>query len=114
MKIKEAQTIVDEWIKEFGVRYFDEKTNALVLVEEVGEFASLIARKYGEQSFKKGISESEVDDKVKEELGDIFFVLICLANQMGYDLEEILRASLDKKTKRDKDRHKLNPKLNDG
>ncbi|TVQ50771.1 MAG: pyrophosphatase [Saprospirales bacterium] len=112
MEIKYAQTIVDNWIKEFGVRYFDEKTNTLVLVEEVGEFASLIARKYGEQSFKIDFSKKEINEKIKEELGDIFFVLICLSNQMGYDLEEILKSSLDKKTKRDKNRHKHNPKLN--
>jgi NTP pyrophosphatase (non-canonical NTP hydrolase) len=111
MTIKEAQQIVDNWIKEYGVRYFDEKTNTLVLVEEVGEFARLIARKYGEQSFKKALTEQQVDHQIEEELADIFFVLICLANQMGIELDEVFINSINKKTQRDKDRHIGNNKL---
>ncbi len=111
MNIGEAQKVVDDWINNFGVRYFDEKTNTLLLVEEVGEFTRLIARKYGEQSFKQELSDREVNKNIEEELGDIFFVLLCLANQMGINLEDVLRVSLEKKTKRDKDRYKNNPKL---
>ena len=111
MELKELQTSVDKWIREFGVRYFDEKTNTLLLMEEVGEFSRLIARKYGEQSFKHPKTEEELKDEIGDELSDIFFVLTCLANQMGLDLEELIIKNLNKKSIRDKDRHQNNPKL---
>ncbi|TGL69655.1 nucleotide pyrophosphohydrolase [Leptospira kmetyi] len=107
LSLKEAQTKVDEWISNFGVRYFSELTNLAILVEEVGEFSRLMARKYGDQSFKKG----EDPEGIPKEMGDILFALICLANQMGISLEDALRATLKKNTERDKDRHKENPKL---
>jgi NTP pyrophosphatase (non-canonical NTP hydrolase) len=107
MEIKEAQKIVDDWIKEFGVRYFDELTNTAMLMEEVGEVARIMARRYGEQSEK----ESDKNKDLGDEMADVMFVLICLANQTGIDLEEALRKNLDKKTKRDSTRHKDNPKL---
>ena len=107
MTIKEAQQTVDQWITTIGVRYFSELTNMAILTEEVGEVARIMARKYGDQSFKK--SDEEVD--LADEMADVLFVLICLANQTGIDLEEALRKNLDKKTKRDKDRHKNNEKL---
>ena len=106
MEIREAQAQVDKWIKEVGVRYFNELTNTAILMEEVGELARIMARKYGEQSFKKGEEED-----LEGEMADVFFVLICLANQTGVDLEKALQKSLAKKTKRDADRHKNNPKL---
>ena len=106
MEIREAQSQVDKWIKEVGVRYFNELTNTAILMEEVGELARIMARKYGEQSFKKGEEED-----LEGEMADVFFVLICLANQTGVDLEKALQKSLAKKTKRDADRHKNNPKL---
>ena len=106
MSIKEAQERVDAWIKEYGVRYFSELTNMAVLTEEVGELARVMARKYGDQSFKPGES-----DNLSEEMADILWVLICLANQTGVDLNEALQQSIEKKTKRDKERHKNNPKL---
>lgn len=111
MTIKEAQEKVDNWISTYGRRYFDEKTNTLVLMEEVGEFARIVARKYGEQSFKETISEIEIEEQLKEELADVLFVLICLANQMNFDLETILQQSLIKKTNRDSQRHIGNEKL---
>lgn len=106
MTIKEAQEAVDKWIKEYGVRYFSELTNMACLTEEVGELARVIARTYGDQSFKK-------DEKTNlgEEMADVLWVLICLANQTGIDLTEELQKSFDKKTKRDAERHKNNPKL---
>ncbi|MCG6169982.1 nucleotide pyrophosphohydrolase [Leptospira sp. FAT2] len=107
LSLNQAQTIVDEWIKNFGVRYFSELTNLAILMEEVGEFSRLVARTYGDQSFKKG----EDPNGISKEMGDILFVLICLANQMGISLEDALRATLKKNTERDKDRHKENPKL---
>lgn len=107
MTIKDAQSSVDKWIKDVGVRYFNELTNMALLTEEVGELARIIARKYGEQSFKKG--EENID--LGEEMADVFFVLICLANQTGVDLTEALQKSIEKKTKRDKSRHKNNTKL---
>ena len=106
MTIREAQDKVDQWIKTYGVRYFNELTNMAVLTEEVGELARIMARKYGEQSFK----ESEKQDP-SEEMADILWVLICLANQTGVDLTEALQESFEKKTKRDKERHINNPKL---
>lgn len=107
LSLNEAQAKVDDWIRNFGVRYFSELTNLAILMEEVGEFSRLMARKYGDQSFKKG----EDPDGISKEMGDILFVLICLANQMGISLEEALKATLKKNTERDKDRHKENPKL---
>ena len=106
MTIQEAQERVDQWIKTYGVRYFNELTNMAVLTEEVGELARVMARKYGEQSFKEGESQD-----VSEEMADVLWVLICLANQTGVDLTAALEASIEKKTLRDKDRHKNNIKL---
>lgn len=106
MTIQEAQRRVDEWIKTYGVRYFNELTNMAVLTEEVGELARVMARKYGEQSFKPGES-----DDLSEEMADVLWVLICLANQTGVDLNEALERSFEKKTRRDATRHICNPKL---
>lgn len=106
MTLKEAQIEVDNWIKTYGVRYFSELTNMAVLTEEVGELARIMARTYGDQSFKEG----EKHD-IGDEMADILWVLICLANQTGIDLTESFRKNLEKKTSRDKDRHKNNPKL---
>lgn len=106
MSIKEAQERVDQWIRTYGVRYFNELTNMAVLTEEVGELARVIARKYGEQSFKDGENQS-----LDEELADVLWVLICLANQTGVDLTKALEASFEKKTKRDRERHRNNLKL---
>ena len=106
MTIREAQKHVDQWIKTYGVRYFNELTNMAVLTEEVGELARVIARKYGEQSFKEGENQDPA-----EEMADVLWVLICLANQTGVDLTTALEASFEKKTTRDKDRHKNNIKL---
>lgn len=107
MTIAEAQERVDTWIKSVGVRYFNELTNMALLTEEVGELARIIARKYGEQSFKTGESE----EKLAEEMADVLFVLICMANQTGVDLNVALEKSLEKKSQRDANRHKDNPKL---
>lgn len=106
MTIKEAQNTVDSWIKEYGVRYFSEFTNMTVLTEEVGELARVMARKYGDQSFKEGEK-----DNMGEEIADIFWVLCCIANQTGIDITEEFKKSIEKKTQRDKDRHKNNQKL---
>lgn len=106
MTIREAQERVDQWIKTYGVRYFNELTNMACLTEEVGELARVMARKYGEQSFKEGENQD-----VSEEMADVLWVLICLANQTGVDLTAALEASIEKKTDRDKDRHKNNLKL---
>ena len=106
MTIQEAQQRVDEWIRTYGVRYFNELTNMAVLTEEVGELARIMARKYGEQSFKEG----ECQDPA-EEMADVLWVLICLANQTGVDLTDALERSFEKKTRRDKDRHRNNEKL---
>lgn len=106
MTIEEAQRCVDDWIKEYGVRYFSELTNMAVLTEEVGELARVMARKYGDQSFKKGEK-----DNIADEMADVLWVLICLANQTGTDLTEAFRKNIEKKTDRDKLRHKNNPKL---
>ena len=107
MEIKEAQKIVDDWVKSVGVRYFNELTNMAILTEEVGEVARIIARRYGEQSFKESDKEIKLDD----EFADVLFVLICLANQTGVDLTEALKRNLEKKSSRDADRHHNNPKL---
>ena len=106
MKIKEAQERVDAWIKEYGVRYFNELTNMAILTEEVGEVARIMARRYGEQSFKEG-----EEPNLAEEMADVLWVLVCLANQTGVDLEQAIEHNFRKKTERDKERHKLNPKL---
>lgn len=106
MSIKEAQEEVDHWIKQYGVRYFSELTNMAILTEEVGELARVIARKYGDQSFKNGEKEN-----LGEEMADVLWVLICLANQTGVDLTEEFNKSMEKKTKRDQLRHIQNPKL---
>ena len=111
MKIKTWQKRVDQWIKELGVRYFDVTTNALLLSEEVGEFNRLVARLYGEQSFKQNKSKEEATMNMREELADIIFVTTCLANQLGIDLTEALTDNLSKKSKRDKTRHLDNEKL---
>ena len=107
MEIAEAQKIVDNWIQEVGVRYFNELTNTAILMEEVGEVARIMARRYGEQSEK----ESDKNKDLSDELADVLFVLICLANQTGIDLEKALNDNLAKKTNRDIERHKNNPKL---
>lgn len=107
MTIEEAQKTVDDWIKTIGVRYFNELTNTAMLMEEVGEVARIMARRYGEQSEK----ESDKDKDLGDEMADVLFVLICLANQTGIDLTESLRKNLEKKTKRDILRHKNNEKL---
>ena len=104
--IREAQKMVDDWIKTYGVRYFSELTNMAVLTEEVGELARIMARKYGDQSFKEG----EKHD-LGDEMADVLWVLMCLANQTGVDLTEALKKNLEKKTKRDKERHWNNNKL---
>jgi NTP pyrophosphatase (non-canonical NTP hydrolase) len=106
MEIRELQKMVDEWIKNVGVRYFNELTNTVILMEEVGELARIMARKYGEQSFKKNEKNN-----LGEEMADVLFVLICLANQTGVDLEKEFLEKMKRKTERDKDRHKNNEKL---
>lgn len=113
MTIKEAQEKVDKWIREYGVRYFSELTNMAVLTEEVGELARIIARRYGEQSWKASDPRAEDNGQkaLKEEMADVLWVLICLANQTGVDLTEALKQSIKKKTNRDKTRHINNPKL---
>ncbi|MCC6817519.1 MAG: nucleotide pyrophosphohydrolase [Bacteroidia bacterium] len=107
MTIKESQEAVDQWIKTFGVRYFSELTNMTILMEEVGELARIMSRKYGDQSFKGNENEKQLSD----EMADILWVLICLANQTGVDLTEAFKKNIEKKTLRDKDRHKDNEKL---
>lgn len=107
MTIQEAQTTVDHWIKTKGVRYFNELTNMAILTEEVGELARLMARTYGEQSFKA----SDQNRDVADEMADVLWVLICMANQTGVDLEVAFKKNLEKKNLRDHDRHKSNPKL---
>jgi NTP pyrophosphatase (non-canonical NTP hydrolase) len=107
MKVSEAQKTVDDWIKQYGVKYFSELTNMAMLTEEVGEVARIVARRYGEQSEK----ESDKNKDLGDELADVLFVLICLANQTGIDLEEALKRNLDKKTNRDSERHINNDKL---
>jgi NTP pyrophosphatase (non-canonical NTP hydrolase) len=107
MTLTESQKTVDNWIKQYGVRYFSELTNMAILTEEVGEVARIIARRYGEQSEKKSDKNKDLGD----ELADVLFVLICLANQTGIDLEAALKKNLDKKTNRDSERHINNEKL---
>ncbi len=107
MNIKEYQAQVDHWIKKYGVRYFDELTNMAILTEEVGEVARIISRRYGEQSEK----ESDKNKDLGDELADVLFVLTCLANQTGIDLEDAVKRNFEKKTERDGSRHRSNPKL---
>jgi NTP pyrophosphatase (non-canonical NTP hydrolase) len=107
MTIQEAQKEVDNWIKTIGVRYFSELTNMTILTEEVGELARIMARTYGDQSFKK----SDLDKNLGDEMADVLWVLICLANQTGIDLTEAFKKNMEKKTNRDKDRHINNEKL---
>ncbi len=107
MTINQAQKIIDQWIQEYGVRYFNELTNTAVLMEEVGEVARIMARRYGEQSEK----ESDKNKDLGDELADVLFVVMCIANQTSIDLEEALKKNLEKKTKRDHSRHKNNDKL---
>jgi NTP pyrophosphatase (non-canonical NTP hydrolase) len=107
MTIEEAQNKVDEWIKTYGVRYFSELTNMTILTEEVGELARIMARTYGDQSFK----ETDLKVNLADEMADVLWVLICLANQTGVNLTIAFANNLEKKTLRDKDRHKQNPKL---
>lgn len=107
MEIRTLQKEVDEWIKTIGVRYFNELTNLAILTEEVGELARIISRKYGEQSFKNAEEEKNLGD----EMADVLWVLVCLANQTGVDLELAIKKNIEKKTNRDKDRHKNNEKL---
>ena len=107
LTISDYQNLVDEWIKNVGVRYYSELTNLAELVEEVGEVARIISRQYGDQSFK----ESDKQYNLADELADVFFVLVCIANQTGVDLTEAINKNMEKKYSRDKDRHKNNPKL---
>jgi len=107
--ILQAQQLVDDWIKTYGVRYFSELTNMAVLTEEVGELARIMARKYGDQSFKKSDEKYDLAD----EMADVLWVLVCLANQTGVDLNEAFLKNLEKKTSRDKERHRNNQKLKD-
>lgn len=107
LTLKQAQQKVDEWITSVGVRYFSELTNMAILTEEVGELARIMARKYGDQSFKAG----ESADHLADEMADVLWVLICLANQTGVDLEDALKKNIEKKNKRDQNRHQNNPKL---
>jgi NTP pyrophosphatase (non-canonical NTP hydrolase) len=107
MTVAELQKTVDDWIKEHGVRYFNELTNTAILMEEVGELARIMSRKYGEQSFKAGEDGSTLAD----EMADVLFVLTCMANQTGVDLTDALKKNLEKKTNRDKDRHHSNKKI---
>jgi NTP pyrophosphatase (non-canonical NTP hydrolase) len=111
MTLTEAQAKVDQWIKTIGVRYYSELTNTAVLMEEVGEVARLMARIYGEQSFKTKEKEASAKDDLAEEMGDVLFVLMCLANQADIDLGEQLNKIMEKRSVRDKERHANNPKL---
>ncbi len=111
MTIKEAQETVDQWIKTVGIRYYNELTNTAVLMEEVGEVARLMARVYGEQSFKRKEQEASAKTDLADEMADVLFVLICLANQTGVDLTEAMKKNLEKKSIRDAERHANNEKL---
>ena len=111
MTIEQAQQTVDEWIKTIGIRYYNELTNMAILTEEVGEVARLMSRLYGEQSFKTPELAATAKDDLADEMADVLFVLICLANQTGVNLDEAFKKNMDKKTQRDVDRHKNNNKL---
>lgn len=108
MRLQEAQQLVDDWIRTYGVRYFSELTNMAILTEEVGELARIMARTYGDQSFKESDSAADLAD----EMADVLWVLLCMANQTGVDMEEALKKNIEKKSRRDATRHKENPKLN--
>jgi NTP pyrophosphatase (non-canonical NTP hydrolase) len=112
MELQELQEKVDRWIKEYGVRYFDERTNMLILIEEVGELSRYMSRKFGEQSFKSEEDEQNAMARISDELADILFVSVCLANQMDIDLTRAMEQNLEKKTRRDATRHKENKKIN--
>ena len=107
LSIREAQQKVDEWIKTYGVRYYSELTNMTILTEEVGELARIMARTYGDQSFKK----TDLEKNLPDEMADVLWILLCLANQTGVDLTEAFHKNMEKKTSRDKERHQQNPKL---
>jgi len=107
LSIREAQQKVDEWIKTYGVRYYSELTNMTILTEEVGELARIMARTYGDQSFKK----TDMEKNLPDEMADVLWILLCLANQTGVDLTEAFHKNMEKKTSRDKERHQQNPKL---
>jgi len=111
MTLTELQQQIDSWINQYGVRYFNELTNTALLMEEVGEFARLAVRVYGEQSFKPGSEPVDIKEALADELTDIIFVLVCLANQTHIDLDDAMMKNLQKKIHRDKDRHAQNPKL---
>ncbi|MFT7121074.1 MAG: NTP pyrophosphatase (non-canonical NTP hydrolase) [Neolewinella sp.] len=111
MTLSQAQATVDDWIQTVGIRYYDELTNMAILTEETGEVARLMSRLYGEQSFKNPADAEAAPAKLADEMADVLFVLICLANQTGVDLTEALRKNLEKKSIRDADRHANNPKL---
>ncbi|MEO0042995.1 MAG: hypothetical protein RL329_2443 [Bacteroidota bacterium] len=111
MTLQETQQIVDKWIRTIGVRYYSELTNTAILMEEVGEVARLMARIYGEQSFKTPELAENAPAELADELADVLFVLVCIANQTGVDLEAALQKNLEKKTNRDRERHANNPKL---
>ena len=111
MTLSQAQATVDDWIQTIGIRYYDELTNMAILTEETGEVARLMSRLYGEQSFKNPADAEAAPAKLADEMADVLFVLICLANQTGVDLTEALRKNLEKKSIRDADRHANNPKL---
>ena len=111
MEIKALQNEVDHWVKTIGVRYFGELTNMCILTEEVGELSRLISRMYGEQSFKKPLTKEEQKEKLADEMADVLWVLTCLANQTGIDLEVAVKKNMLKKTSRDFDRHRNNEKL---
>lgn len=113
MKIDEWQILVDKWIKKYGVRYFDPLTNMTLLMEEVGELSSIMARVHGEQSFKDPLDSTKEKEKIADEIADIYFVLTCIANQNGVDLNQALLENLEKKSDRDGQRHIKNPKLKD-
>lgn len=111
MTLSELQQQIDTWINQYGVRYYNELTNTTLLMEEVGEFSRLAARVFGEQSFKPGTEPIDTKEALADELADIMFVLVCLANQMHIDLDDAILQNLQKKTQRDKDRHSQNPRL---
>lgn len=111
MTIQQFQFQVDHWIKTIGVRYFSELTNMAILTEEVGELARVMSRTYGEQSWKKSVTEEDQKEKLADELADVLWVVACLANQTGVDLTQAIQKNIEKKTNRDKDRHRGNTKL---
>ena len=111
MTLTDLQQQVDEWIQTYGVRYFNELTNMAILTEEVGEVAHLVSRMYGEQSFKEPLSEEQQKQRLADEMADVLWVLVCLANQTGVDLQKAIEQNIAKKTTRDKERHIQNPKI---